>query len=142
MVGVCLLGPPEPQTVFKPTDRPTDRPRYSICNNRPHLHSTQMRSSDKLCNSVATDGTNQWHSINEIYMSIYISLRTFWTSLIDAGFQNTLALKAKFHYAIWLEAGRRLLLAVWQSATRSTLLPTIADVTDNLTILISSMIRQ
>jgi len=25
------------------TDRPTDRPRYSVCNNRPHLRSTAMR---------------------------------------------------------------------------------------------------
>ena len=48
------LGPPESTTqtsswLVQPfsagltiMNRPTDRPRYSICNNRPHLHSTVM----------------------------------------------------------------------------------------------------
>jgi len=28
------------------TDQPTDRPRYSVCNNRPHLRSTVMRPNN------------------------------------------------------------------------------------------------
>ena len=40
-------------------DRLTDRPRYSICNNMPHLYSSEMRPNNKLCNIVVTDGTNQ-----------------------------------------------------------------------------------
>jgi len=46
------LGPPESATQIasRPVqrflqahdcDRPTDRPHYSVCNNRPHLHTTQ-----------------------------------------------------------------------------------------------------
>ena len=34
--------------------RPTNTPRYSDCNN-----SSEMRSNNKLCNIVVTDGTNQ-----------------------------------------------------------------------------------
>jgi len=49
------------------TDRSTDKPRYSVCNNRPHLHSSEMRPNNKLCNIVAADGTNQWRNINKIY---------------------------------------------------------------------------
>jgi len=49
------------------TDRQTDRPRYSVCNNRPHLPSSEMRPDNKMCNIVATDDTNQWHNIKEIY---------------------------------------------------------------------------
>ena len=43
------------------TDRHTDTPRYSVCNNRPHvphLHSSKMRPTNKLCNIAVTDGTN------------------------------------------------------------------------------------
>jgi len=40
------------------TDRQTDRPCYSVCNNRPHLHSREMRLNNKLCNIEATDGIN------------------------------------------------------------------------------------
>jgi len=49
--NTCFLGPPESTTQMapfsricsayycdRPTDRQTDRPRYSVCNNRPHLH--------------------------------------------------------------------------------------------------------
>jgi len=39
------------QTVFAGLtivrDRQTDRPRYSVCNNRPHLRSTAMRPNNK-----------------------------------------------------------------------------------------------
>jgi len=49
------------------TDRPTDTPHYSVCNNMPHLHSTEMQPNNELCNTVVKDGTNQWHNINEIY---------------------------------------------------------------------------
>ena len=40
------------------TDRQTDGPR---CNNRPHLHlhSSEMRPNNKLCNIAATYGTNR-----------------------------------------------------------------------------------
>jgi len=41
------------------TNRPTDRPRYCICNNRPHLHSSEMQPNNQLCNIVA-----EWHSGN------------------------------------------------------------------------------
>jgi len=37
----------------------TDRPRYCICNNRPHLHSSEMQPNNQLCNIVA-----EWHSGN------------------------------------------------------------------------------
>ena len=74
------LGPPEstPQMVSQSvqpflqglrlwqTNRQTDRPHYSICNNRLHLHS-EMQPNKKLCNIVVTGATNQWHIINEIY---------------------------------------------------------------------------
>jgi len=30
----------------RPTDLPTDRPRYSVCSNRPHLASTAMRPNN------------------------------------------------------------------------------------------------
>jgi len=43
------------------------RPRCSICNNKLHLRSSEMQRSNKLCNIVATDGTNQWHDVSEIY---------------------------------------------------------------------------
>ena len=45
----------------------TERPCYSICNNRLHLYISEMQPNIKLCNIVATDGTNQWHSISKIY---------------------------------------------------------------------------
>jgi len=48
-------------------DRPRDRPHYSVCNNRPHLRSSEMQPNNKLCNIVMTDGTNQSHNINEIH---------------------------------------------------------------------------
>jgi len=49
------------------TDRQTDRARYSVCNNRPHLHNSEIRPNNKLCNIVRTDDTNQLiHNINEI----------------------------------------------------------------------------
>ena len=74
----------------QPTERQTDTPRYSVCNNRPHLHSSEMQHNNKLCNIVLiiiiiiihsflyrhkvvtseavvlTDGTNQSHNINKI----------------------------------------------------------------------------
>jgi len=53
--------------LFLQGSRSTDRPRKSICNNRLHLHSSEMRPNNKLCNIVARDDTNQWHSISEIY---------------------------------------------------------------------------
>jgi len=31
-------------------DLQTDRPRYSICNNRPHLHGSDMRPNNEFCN--------------------------------------------------------------------------------------------
>jgi len=65
------------------TNRPTDRPRYCICNNRPHLHSSGMQPNNKLCNIVVTDGTNQWHISMKFIMSIYISLQSFWMPLIN-----------------------------------------------------------
>jgi len=37
------------------TDRPTDRPRYSVCNNRPHLHSTVMRPNKEKKLKTKTD---------------------------------------------------------------------------------------
>jgi len=40
------------------TDQPTDRPRYSIRDNKSHLHSSELRPNNKLCNIQATDGTN------------------------------------------------------------------------------------
>jgi len=33
------------------TDRPTDRPRYTVCNNRPHLASAAMRPNKALSRS-------------------------------------------------------------------------------------------
>jgi len=47
-------------------DRQSDRQRYSVCNNKPHLYSSKMQPN-KLCNIVATDGTKQSHNINEIH---------------------------------------------------------------------------
>jgi len=41
--------------------RPTDRQCYSICNNSPHLHSSEMRLNNTLCNIVVADGTNHHH---------------------------------------------------------------------------------
>jgi len=49
------------------TDRQTETPRYSVCNNRPRLHCSGMHPNNKLCNIVVKDGTNQSHNINEIY---------------------------------------------------------------------------
>jgi len=47
------------------TDRQTETPRYSVCNNRPHLHSSSMmQPNEKLCNIVVTNGTDQSHNIN------------------------------------------------------------------------------
>jgi len=43
----------------RPTDRQTDRQTHHACNNRPHLHSSEMRRNNKLCNIVLTDGTNK-----------------------------------------------------------------------------------
>jgi len=51
----------------QPTDRQTDTPRYSVCNNRPHLHCSGMQPNNKLCNIVVKDGTNQSHNVNCIY---------------------------------------------------------------------------
>jgi len=54
------------------TDRQTDTPRYSVCNNTPHLHCSEMQPNNKLCNIVVTDGTNQSHNVNRIYnVSLY-----------------------------------------------------------------------
>jgi len=53
--------------LFLQGSRPTDKPRKSIYNNRPHLHTSEMWPNNKLCNIVARDDTNQWHSIREIY---------------------------------------------------------------------------
>ena len=41
------------------TDWPTDRQTtlLRLYNNRPHLHTSEMRPNDKLCNSVVTDNT-------------------------------------------------------------------------------------
>ena len=75
------LGPPNstPQTASRSvrpffqgsrydraTDRQTDRPRYSVCNNRPHWHNNGMRPSNKLFNIIATDGTN--HEIYNVHL--------------------------------------------------------------------------
>ena len=51
----------------QPTDRQTETPRYSVCNNRLHLHCSGMQPNNKLCNIVVQDGTIQSHNINEIY---------------------------------------------------------------------------
>jgi len=48
--------PPFLQDSKSQTDRLTDT--YSVCNNRPHLHISEMRPDNKLRNIVATDGTN------------------------------------------------------------------------------------
>jgi len=67
------------------TDRQTDRQTTLLClyNNRPHLHSSEMRPNKKLCHAAVTDGTNQLHNISQKFiLSIYISLRTFWTPLV------------------------------------------------------------
>ena len=70
------LGPPKstPQTTsrsvqpflqgprlwqIKHLNTDTYRPRYSVCNSRPHLLSSEMQLNNKLCIIVATDGTNQ-----------------------------------------------------------------------------------
>jgi len=51
------------------TDQPTywQTPRYWVCSNWPHLHSSEMHPNNKLCNIVVKDGTNQSHNISEIY---------------------------------------------------------------------------
>jgi len=51
----------------QPTDRQTETPWYSVCNNRPRLHCSEMQPNNKLCNIVVKDGTNQSHNINQIY---------------------------------------------------------------------------
>ena len=42
------------------TDRPTDRPRYSVYNNRPHLRSTAMRPNNT--NNISIVAHAGWHS--------------------------------------------------------------------------------
>jgi len=49
------------------TDRQTDRATQSVCNNRLHLHSSEVRPKNKLYNIVATDDTDRWDNISEIY---------------------------------------------------------------------------
>jgi len=42
-----------------------------------------MQPNNKLCNIVATDGTNS-HTISmKFIMSVYIRLRTFWMPLVS-----------------------------------------------------------
>jgi len=55
----------------QPTDSQTDTPCYSVCNDKPHLHSSEMQPNNKLCNTVVKDGISQSHSINEIY-NVYL----------------------------------------------------------------------
>ena len=58
----------------RPTDWQTEAPRYSVCNNRPHLHCSGMQHNNKLCNIVVTDGTNQWHGYQwYLYVHLYQS---------------------------------------------------------------------
>ena len=70
------------------TNWPTDIPRYPICNNRPHLRSSEMQPNNKLCNIVMTDGTDQWHDIAEIYsVHLYQS-----TDFLNAPHKSVLSL--------------------------------------------------
>ena len=36
------------------------------------VHSSEIWPNNKLCNIIVTDGTNQSHNINEIYISLYL----------------------------------------------------------------------
>ena len=46
------------------TDRQTT---LLLCNNRPHLHSSEIKPNNKMCYTLLTDSTNQLHNIYEIY---------------------------------------------------------------------------
>jgi len=46
------------------TDRLTNRQTDHA---KRYLHSSEMQPNYKLCNTVTTDATNQWHNTNEIY---------------------------------------------------------------------------
>jgi len=81
------------------TDRQTDRqPDHAspVYNNRVHLHSSKMRSNDNLCSVVATDGTNQWHNINEIY-NVHVYQSTNFLNVTVSVHCLSLCLSAEFH---------------------------------------------
>jgi len=63
------LAHPNPQTKW--TDRPTDRPNYSVCNNRPHLR-TAMWPNNNNTNKQTVIMTNSKSSnmINTMSMSV------------------------------------------------------------------------
>jgi len=46
-IGSAILRGSRSRQKNRPTDRSTDRPRYSVCSNRPHLHSTAMRTNKR-----------------------------------------------------------------------------------------------
>jgi len=69
------------QSCDRTTDQLTDRPYYSVCNNRLHLHSSEMRPDNELMLYWRMVLTGHTISVKFI-MSICISLRTFWMPLV------------------------------------------------------------
>jgi len=51
----------------RPTDRQTDHATQSVTIGRIYIVVSQWLNN-KLCNILTTDGTNQWHDINGIYI--------------------------------------------------------------------------
>jgi len=75
----------------RPTDRQTDRPYYSICNNRPHIRSTVM-----WANNTQTHTCASWTDIFLVNLGYPIELRTFFLHLLQSPNLCILSIQTKF----------------------------------------------